>query len=193
MIKWIFATVLTFCMVGVGQADMFPAQTIDFTSSSNPYWNASDDSTMGKLIENGSPFNYQHDLNALVSLPGDVINSATLELYFIDEETDNNPNKEEYVQIAFDGSAWTALGEVDTGARTYNVTTYINTDGILNVSVDVLNTATGVGVVEEVYLNYSTLSGEYTPYVAEPVPVPGAVLLGMLGLCVAGVKLRKYA
>ncbi len=29
----------------------------------------------------------------------------------------------------------------------------------------------------------------------EPVhtPVPGAVLLGMLGLCIAGVKLRKYA
>ncbi len=28
---------------------------------------------------------------------------------------------------------------------------------------------------------------------AQPVPVPGAVLLGMLGLTVAGVKLRKYA
>ena len=26
-----------------------------------------------------------------------------------------------------------------------------------------------------------------------PVPVHGAVLLGMIGLCVAGVKLRKYA
>jgi hypothetical protein len=27
----------------------------------------------------------------------------------------------------------------------------------------------------------------------EPVPVPGAVLLGMIGMCIAGVKLRKYA
>ena len=26
-----------------------------------------------------------------------------------------------------------------------------------------------------------------------PVPVPGAVLLGMIGLCAVGVKLRKYA
>ncbi len=26
-----------------------------------------------------------------------------------------------------------------------------------------------------------------------PVPVPGAVLLGMLGLSAAGIKLRKYA
>ena len=28
---------------------------------------------------------------------------------------------------------------------------------------------------------------------ANPVPVPGAILLGILGLSVAGVKLRKYA
>jgi hypothetical protein len=28
---------------------------------------------------------------------------------------------------------------------------------------------------------------------ATVVPVPGAVLLGMLGLCAAGLKLRKYA
>ena len=26
-----------------------------------------------------------------------------------------------------------------------------------------------------------------------PVPAPGAILLGMLGLSVAGIKLRKYA
>jgi hypothetical protein len=32
-----------------------------------------------------------------------------------------------------------------------------------------------------------------TPPEIEPVPVPGAILLGMLGLSVAGLKLRKYA
>lgn len=32
-----------------------------------------------------------------------------------------------------------------------------------------------------------------TPPEIVPVPVPGAILLGMLGLCVAGIKLRKYA
>ncbi|MBW2596394.1 MAG: hypothetical protein JRC93_10545 [Deltaproteobacteria bacterium] len=35
--------------------------------------------------------------------------------------------------------------------------------------------------------------GDWIRVVTNPVPVPGAVLLGMLGLSVAGVKLRKHA
>lgn len=38
--------------------------------------------------------------------------------------------------------------------------------------------------------SYSTTSGSVD---ASVVPVPGGVLLGMLGLCVVGVKLRKHA
>lgn len=36
-------------------------------------------------------------------------------------------------------------------------------------------------------------SNDWNPTRAEVVPVPGAVLLGMLGLSVVGVKLRKFA
>ena len=36
-------------------------------------------------------------------------------------------------------------------------------------------------------------STDWNPTRAEVVPVPGAVLLGMLGLSVVGVKLRKHA
>ena len=54
--------------------------------------------------------------------------------------------------------------------------------------------ATGGAWVENFYGDYGNgggLNGNMgTGY---PVPVPGAVLLGMLGLSVAGVKLRKYA
>jgi hypothetical protein len=34
---------------------------------------------------------------------------------------------------------------------------------------------------------------EFDNLAAGVVPVPGAVLLGMLGLSIAGIKLRKYA
>ena len=37
------------------------------------------------------------------------------------------------------------------------------------------------------------LAGGDTPPTPPPVPVPGAVVLGMFGLFMAGKKLRKYA
>ena len=40
---------------------------------------------------------------------------------------------------------------------------------------------------------WTITAGSWTPTRAEVVPVPAAVLLGMLGLSVAGIKLRKYA
>ncbi len=46
------------------------------------------------------------------------------------------------------------------------------------------------GTVEEAY---NSMYGETLVPDTSYVPVPGAVLLGMLGMCVAGVKLRKYA
>ena len=59
-------------------------------------------------------------------------------------------------------------------------------DGLLNVKVKTGYFVTGVH--EDFEWLHSTLSGEF-----EAVPVPGAVLLGLLGLSVAGVKLRKRA
>ena len=50
----------------------------------------------------------------------------------------------------------------------------------------------------DVYAYNSGFSGVGSDFIAVPdttttVPVPGAVLLGMLGLAVAGSKLRKFA
>ena len=45
-----------------------------------------------------------------------------------------------------------------------------------------------VQVVDD-YYNYFTMDD----VTFEPVPVPGAILLGILGLSVAGIKLRKFA
>ena len=42
-------------------------------------------------------------------------------------------------------------------------------------------------------LDPSVTDGAYIPVPDTVVPVPGALLLGMLGMSVAGMKLRKYA
>ena len=41
-------------------------------------------------------------------------------------------------------------------------------------------------------VNYPKEPGNYQDWVVK-VPVPGAVLLGLLGLSAAGIRLRKYA
>lgn len=56
--------------------------------------------------------------------------------------------------------------------------------GIGSVSYRVIDTATGDPVARSFEMDHLQYS---------PVPVPGAVLLGILGLSVAGVKLRKFA
>ena len=50
---------------------------------------------------------------------------------------------------------------------------------------------TGIGDVR--VLQMSTLNGGESQDFLFMTPVPGAVVLGMLGVCVAGIKLRKFA
>jgi hypothetical protein len=59
-----------------------------------------------------------------------------------------------------------------------------STVGITSISYGVVNTTTGDPIIRSFEMDHLQYS---------PVPVPGAVLLGMLGLSVAGMKLRKRA
>ena len=63
-----------------------------------------------------------------------------------------------------------------------------NGTGTLTADLGTFSAPTMVGVSCRGYV----MMGAFTAEVA-PVPVPGAVLLGMLGLSLAGVKLRKHA
>jgi hypothetical protein len=110
---------------------------------------------------------------------GDVVNSATLRLGFYDL-----PGVTEYTATSIAGGDWQLTGTDLTPDFDINVD-WFTADGKLGVRIAV--TTTGYyGAPQGVKLDYSHLTGEFTP-----VPVPGAVLLGVLGLGAAGMRLRK--
>ena len=93
--------------------------------------------------------------------------------------------------MSLDDHDWMQVGVVNTSSLvgySIDVPVAYLADGLLDVKVKTGYFMTGVH--EDFEWLHSTLSGEFE---AVPVPVPGAVLLGMLGLSVAGGKLRKRA
>jgi len=204
MKKVILTAVLTICMATVAQADMTETlvvnevagtfvDTIDFHQGSG--WLYKDYVT----ISQGNNLEYSHNLNAGpdgLDIPtSNLVTNATLELRLKDDENDNydyntfwhwfDYDNREYVWLGLDGGTLVEIGEMDT----QNYSTVIglellNDDGVLGVDIAVVN---NMGTAD-IRLDYSKLSGEYAV-----VPVPGAILLGLLGLSAAGIKLRKHA
>ncbi|MDI9430917.1 MAG: hypothetical protein QM570_04270 [Planctomycetota bacterium] len=146
------------------------------------------------------PVSYQHDITD-DGVPAEYyVTEAWLELDFTNEERPGNPDahynglflkydRREYVTVAYDGVAqdWydvTGLtdDEIDDGAYELVVGIDWLADGLLDVSIGVWNP---LGTADT-SLDYSVLYGNLAR-----VPVPGAVLLGVLGLSAAGIKLRK--
>ena len=179
---------LTICMVGVAQADLVVPFTQTLTWSNN-------------LITRVSPFSYEH--NVLYATPPlevprvyEVL-EAELALSFLDDDPADIietlatgkiiTDQTESIRYGLDASGWAKIDagqDVDTALYTVVVDArFLNDNGILGVKIGVYN-GNGTG---DVYLTSSTLSGIAT------TPVPAAVLLGMLGLGVAGLKLRRYA
>lgn len=201
--KYLFTSLVILFIVFVGssvKADTF-TQTIDFTNNTNPYWNSYDSTSYGKFIAedyevsgpdyDNDPFTYYHNINDLIDFgAGDTLDSADLVLYFKDVDRTGN-SLSEYVRLSFDDGSWINLGETNTGETSdYDVTTIL-LDGILKVEIDLYSNSYNH---EDIYLQYSTLSVAYTPEcVVNPVPVPGAILLGIFGMGVSGLKLRKFA
>jgi len=157
---------LVACMGTTASADMV-SDTID-------YFDGADVVTITAF----NPLFYTHHLTVN---PGEQLGDGTLTLGFIDDDPDRSYFSKEYVLVTTYGGGWDiqlAAGEVD-GPVDLSVDSTLLDTGELDVAI-------GVSIGQDVQLDYSTLS-------ANVVPVPGAVLLGMLGLSAAGIKLRKRA
>ncbi|HPC96809.1 MAG TPA: hypothetical protein PLU87_17825 [Sedimentisphaerales bacterium] len=164
------------------------------------------------IIE-GAPLTYFHDLNQEIDFVTEYVTQATLALDFTnmgpdgytqtvwiqtgrwpwqgywDDEYVLVPGWEEYVTLVFDEETGqlVQLGEIDEDNEPVTGIVldvdWINDDGKLDVGISVWN----YGILPAgISLDKSTLTAT-----VEAVPVPGAALLGVLGLSAAGMKLRR--
>jgi hypothetical protein len=88
---------------------------------------------------------------------------------------------------------WTT--ENETGSHVNGIAPTGNQVNLLNDWNNLYNASgwTGLGNVR-VLQNSTSGGGAAQDFLyLSPVPIPGAIILGMIGLCVAGLKLRKYA
>jgi hypothetical protein len=181
---------LVACAGGSASADLWNGAEYDFVDM----WGAVGGGAL--RIREGQPLTYSHDITD-EGVPQDYrVTEAWLDLGFTNDSGDCVWrlcgtvvwNGREYVQVGYDGADWHSLGEVDNGQYSLVVgIDWLNDDGSLDVAVEVTNQAWNTA---NACLDYSVLYGDLE---AAHAPVPGAVLLGLVGLSLAGWKLRRYA
>lgn len=146
----------------------------------------------------------RYNVNAVEHI--DIVFDSPYALNYIEVRSlfgpDQQGNQTEYARIDLLYSGTTYYDDLSyTADATYFLTgteALNGTDGdaslwISTVSVDaiIFRVPTDADVTDQGWTDFAVGKNEFA--VAKIVPVPAAVLLGMLGLGVAGLKLRKYA
>ena len=177
MKKTVCILALVACMSGLASADMMPGP--DFTSTIS--WGS------GRILT--STYSYTHTIGGpYTPIPGAyTVDPGSVKLAVTFADIFGNENVNIY---ALNNGTWDFL------SSTGNIPNRTTTTYDVGVSADLLNVAgtLTVGLNEttrwgSTILKQSVLTGDVT----QVVPVPGAFLLGMLGLGLAGAKLRKRA
>lgn len=141
-------------------------------------------------ILQGCPLTYTHDIRDSVNFAaGDRVTSATLQLDFTNDIPEIEicpPLFEELVRVAYDGSAWQYLGDVDNGQ--YEIVlniNWLNDNGFINVVIEVTDPCLATA-----YLDHSLLYGTAE---CASVPEPGSLILLGIGLIgVVALGRRKF-
>lgn len=129
-----------------------------------------------------TPHSYTHDMREVSGLPGVKLNSAFLELGFVDAF---GPERLVLTLNDFDTRFIT---NVPFGSHEYvfDVVTTLQDTGVLDVTISV------IGIFEAILFNYSTLTIDVEPFGPSEVPEPATLLTlgaGLLGL--AATRRRK--
>lgn len=193
MKRLMFITILCAFMAGPTMADIYPfSDTIDFSADGSATFDGTTHDYTAVDCPDDTPFSYTHNLVGL-DPPAEAFLDATL--YVTHAKNLAGSNSYELWFIA--DSASQKIGDL---SKSQNPNKWVNDQ------FDVTNLITGSGanwslqiMVDEEQWNPTISPNGLTMFLAEStvagnyVPVPAAVVLGILGLGVAGWKLRKFA
>jgi hypothetical protein len=146
------------------------------------------------IIDNPAGSFTPYDVSPLAEVPdaaagpmGEEKAIDLAELLYVNWTTTLNASQAAAIQAA----VWEIVNE-DSGAYSVNDGNFLLTGAMADAANTLLVNLTGEGQID--YRSYfvGLTNANLQDFVVK-VPLPGAVLLGMFGLGVAGIKLRKYA